>query len=102
MDVVAGFLMRGERYLIARRSVSMRWPGLWEFPGGKVEAGESLERALVRELQEELGITAREFSLWKIKQKDVSGEKIRLFFYQVTEFSVNPCREKDRKLRGYP
>jgi 8-oxo-dGTP diphosphatase len=48
------------RVLIARRPEGKTMAGLWEFPGGKLEAGESPEAALIRELQEELGITVQE------------------------------------------
>jgi A/G-specific adenine glycosylase len=58
-DVVAGIVRRGSRLLVAQRPATSMLGGLWEFPGGKVEAGESLERALHRELGEELGITVR-------------------------------------------
>jgi 8-oxo-dGTP diphosphatase len=53
--VVGAALVRGGRALAARRSDG---PGRWEFPGGKVEPGESPEGALVRELREELGVRA--------------------------------------------
>ena len=48
------------RVLIAERPANKAMAGLWEFPGGKVEAGERPEDALIRELSEELGITVRE------------------------------------------
>jgi 8-oxo-dGTP diphosphatase len=48
------------RVLIAERPAGRPMAGLWEFPGGKVEAGETPEASLIRELQEELGITVRE------------------------------------------
>jgi 8-oxo-dGTP diphosphatase len=52
----AALVDRDGRVLLARRPEAKAWAGLWEFPGGKVEAGESPEAALVRELREELGI----------------------------------------------
>ncbi len=55
--VAAAALVRSDgRLLLAQRPVGKPMAGLWEFPGGKVEAGESLEGALVRELREELGV----------------------------------------------
>ena len=56
--VVAGALVRGGRLLAARRSAPPDLAGRWELPGGKVEHGETPERALVRELREELGVEA--------------------------------------------
>jgi A/G-specific adenine glycosylase len=58
-DVVAGIIWHkdgGERFLIAQRPLDGLLGGLWEFPGGKREEGESLEAALVREIGEELGM----------------------------------------------
>jgi 8-oxo-dGTP diphosphatase len=51
------------RVLIAQRPVGKEMAGLWEFPGGKVEAGERPEETLIRELHEELGITVQEACL---------------------------------------
>lgn len=55
--VVAGVFVRGGRLLLARRPPGRAWAGLWEFPGGKVEPGETPEDALVREWKEEMGVT---------------------------------------------
>ncbi len=52
-----------DRVLIAQRPEGKQLAGLWEFPGGKVEAGEALEQSLIRELNEELGILVREACL---------------------------------------
>ncbi len=58
--VAAAALIDGDgRVLICQRPPGKQLAGLWEFPGGKVEPGETPERCLVRELEEELGITAR-------------------------------------------
>ena len=57
-QVVAALLVRGERVLICQRTRHQALPLKWEFPGGKIEPGETREAALKRELQEELGIDA--------------------------------------------
>ncbi len=57
--MTAAIIRRGGRVLIARRPPGGRHPGRWEFPGGKVEPGESLEECVLRELEEELGVRAR-------------------------------------------
>lgn len=54
INVVGAVLTRGQTVLAARRSSTMSLPGMWEFPGGKIEPDESPEQALVRELEEEL------------------------------------------------
>jgi len=59
VEVVAGVVLRRRRYLVTRRGQGKHLAGLWEFPGGKRQPGESLEAALRRELAEELGVDAR-------------------------------------------
>jgi mutator protein MutT len=98
IDVVAGIIVRNDRFLAARRSLSMSEPGFWEFPGGKVEADETLGQALARELEEELSIAIDAFSLWKVKEKKVKGRAIRLFFHLVTEFSGAPTPREGQEL----
>lgn len=56
--VLAAVVQRGGRYLICQRPIHKRHGGLWEFPGGKLEPGETLLDAARRELQEELGVGA--------------------------------------------
>jgi mutator protein MutT len=56
IQVAAAIIRQEKRILITRRFADVHLPGLWEFPGGKVEAGESLEQALQREIFEELGV----------------------------------------------
>jgi 8-oxo-dGTP diphosphatase len=56
-DIVNAIMLREQRVLLAKRSAARRsYPGLWSFPGGHVEQGEDLDRALHRELGEEIGV----------------------------------------------
>lgn len=56
LRAVAGVIQRGDRYLIGQRLPDDKYGGLWEFPGGKIEPGESDQQCLERELMEELGV----------------------------------------------
>src|ERR1051325_2797623 len=56
IQVVAAVVSRGDQFLVCRRSLEKRYAGLWEFPGGKCEPGESMGIAVRRELREELGV----------------------------------------------
>lgn len=56
IDVAAGLVFHGGQLLITQRRLNDHLGGLWEFPGGKLESGETFEHCLVRELREELGI----------------------------------------------
>ena len=59
IDVAAGLVFRDGKLLITQRPPDAHLGGLWEFPGGKREPGETFEQCLVRELREELGIEVR-------------------------------------------
>ena len=61
--VAAGVLAKSGRVLLQQRSDPPQLAGLWEFPGGKVDPGETLEKALARELDEELAISVEETDL---------------------------------------
>lgn len=71
--VVAGVLIKdNETYLMHQRPLEKQYGGLWEFPGGKVEEGESYLAALKRELNEELGIVAEEIKRIPVAQAEGS------------------------------
>ena len=91
VDVVAAVIERAGLILIGQRKPRGRHGLKWEFPGGKVEPGEEMRDALVRELREELGIEARIGD--EIDRYDFSysaGHVTRLIFFQVTEFTGEP------------
>ncbi|AHB70743.1 pyrimidine (deoxy)nucleoside triphosphate diphosphatase [Cronobacter malonaticus] len=90
IDVVAAIIVREGRLLLAQRSPDGDQPGLWEFPGGKVEPGESQPAALARELTEELAISARIGPYVASHTREVSGRVIRLHAWQVDDFDGEP------------
>jgi len=59
LEVATGLLLHEGRVLVQKRPLGGAWPGLWEFPGGRIEPGESPEEAVVRELEEETGLATR-------------------------------------------
>src|SRR5207237_5750521 len=87
-QVVAAVIERGERILICQRTADQPDPLKWEFPGGKVEAGEHPRDALARELEEELAICATIGAEIARYEYCYPGKKpILLTFYRVDEFS---------------
>lgn len=84
VDVAVGVLMQADgHFLLTSRPEGKVYAGYWEFPGGKLEAGESVEQALRRELQEELGITIGEVQAWKTQMVDYPHALVRLHFCKV-------------------
>lgn len=87
IEVTAAILADEQgRVLIARRLPGGSAGGRWEFPGGKIEAGESAEQCLVRELREELGIETRVTSFFGESSHDYPGRAIRLKAFRVEKF----------------
>ncbi|HXE41066.1 MAG TPA: Nudix family hydrolase [Azonexus sp.] len=86
VEVAAAVMLRadGREFLLAQRPEGKVYAGYWEFPGGKVEPGETVRAALIRELQEELGITVTACSPWLTRQFTYPHATVRLNFWQVT------------------
>lgn len=82
IEVAAGLLFQHGRLLLTQRPAGTHLAGLWEFPGGKREPGESWEQCLVRELQEELGIEVRVLECVSDHTHAYPDRTIRLRFYR--------------------
>ena len=88
VDVAVGVLLRADgAFLLTSRPAGKVFEGYWEFPGGKLEPGETVEQALRRELHEELGITIAATQAWKIELMDYPHARVRLHFCRVTDWS---------------
>lgn len=111
VHVVAGVIRdaRG-RILLARRTEGRDLAGLWEFPGGKIEPGETAEHALARELREELGIEAIVGGLLIDVQMPHPDKQLRLDVYEIRSYAGTPSGMEGqalawappRKLADYP
>lgn len=98
-EVAVGVLMRADgAVLLAQRPPGKAYAGWWEFPGGKLEAGESVEQALARELHEELGITVREARPWVVREHVYPHAHVRLSFLRVSAWSGEPQAREGQAL----
>lgn len=102
-DVAAGILCdeRG-RVLITERLGAGPFSGLWEFPGGKIELGETAERALSRELAEELGIEVTESSSFMNLRHEYDDRVVSIEFFLVSVWNCDPVGREGQELRWVP
>ena len=88
VQVAVGVLVRDDQaFLLTSRPEGKAYAGYWEFPGGKLEEGETVEQALRRELQEEIGITIQDCTLWKTERIDYPHALVQLNFCKVTQWT---------------
>jgi 8-oxo-dGTP diphosphatase len=88
VDVAVGILIEPEgRFLLTTRPADKVYAGYWEFPGGKLESGETVETALRRELQEEIGVTIGAVHVWRDQLVDYPHALVRLHFCKVYAWS---------------
>ena len=109
--VAAGLIKKGDKFLLVRRPLNKKRGGLWEFPGGKVEEGETLEEAIKRELKEELDIEVNvKGVLSEVKYNYPEGE-IELYLLEVESneepklkeaIEKNPEKFRDDFHRAFP
>lgn len=88
VEVAVGVLIDAEgRFLLTSRPEGKVYSGYWEFPGGKLEAGETVEQALRRELIEEIGVTIGAVHPWRVELVDYPHARVRLHFCKVHAWS---------------
>jgi 8-oxo-dGTP diphosphatase len=87
VDVAVGVLVDPQgRFLLTSRPEGKVYAGYWEFPGGKLEAGETVEAALKRELHEEIGIEIGSVQPWRVEIVDYEHARVRLHFCKVFDW----------------
>jgi 8-oxo-dGTP diphosphatase len=87
VEVAVGVLVRPDgAFLLTSRPPGKVYEGYWEFPGGKVEPGETVEQALRRELVEEIGVTIGEVHPWRVERVDYPHALVRLNFCKVFDW----------------
>lgn len=88
IDVAVGILLDEQgRFLLTSRPLGKVYAGYWEFPGGKLEAAETVAQALRRELQEEIGVTIGDVQLWREQLVDYPHALVRLHFCKVRDWT---------------
>ena len=88
IDVAVGVLIDAHgAYLLTTRPPGKVYAGYWEFPGGKLEVGETVEQALRRELHEEIGVTIGPVQLWRQSLVDYPHALVRLHFCKVRSWA---------------
>ena len=99
IHVAVGILKRNNTVLVAERPTDKPYAGYWEFPGGKVEANETAEQALKRELHEELGIDILTAQPWFEHIHHYPDKSVQLDMWLVTEFTGEPHSKEQQQLR---
>lgn len=105
-EVAIGILLdgvpgQGGRFLMASRPEGKPYAGWWEFPGGKLEAGETVLQALAREYDEELGVSVRDASSWFVFENTYPHAHVRLHVCRIRGFDGQPRAKEGQTFRWF-
>ncbi|WP_462156538.1 8-oxo-dGTP diphosphatase MutT [Pseudoalteromonas sp. GB56] len=90
VNVAVGIILRGQQSFICKRPDEKHQGGLWEFPGGKIESGETTTQALARELLEEVAIDVHSSEPFMVIEHDYGDKKVCLDIHKVSDFTGEP------------
>ncbi|WP_340619500.1 8-oxo-dGTP diphosphatase MutT [Xenorhabdus siamensis] len=100
LHIAAGIIKNSnDEIFITQRRADSHMGGFWEFPGGKLEQGETPEQALIRELKEEVGITVTHCELLETITHEFSDRNITLYFYLVDQWKNEPFGKEGQPYR---
>ncbi|RDV29076.1 8-oxo-dGTP diphosphatase MutT [Alteromonas aestuariivivens] len=102
VHVAVGVILKDGNVFVCLRPQQVHQGGKWEFPGGKVDAGETVEEALTRELAEEIGITVEASQPFMVIQHDYGDKRVRLDIHTVTGFVGEPYGREGQRSRWCP
>lgn len=103
LQIAVGIIRNQQRDIfITQRMPGSQLAGYWEFPGGKVEAGETPEAALYRELWEETGIKVEQATLIEVIEHQLANRQLTLYFYLVEQWQGEPFGREGQPMRWIP
>lgn len=101
IEVAAAVITQNGRFLLSKRLNHQHQGGKWEFPGGKIEANETIEQALFRELFEEININVSECSHFMTVEHEYEDKKVKLHFMLVTHFDGDPNGNEGQQVQWF-
>lgn len=97
--VAAAIIRQGDKILITERPEGTHLEGLWEFPGGKVEDGETIEECIIREIEEELGVEIRPGTLLLTVNHEYESKIVELYVFECALIKGTPSPLEGQDMR---